>query len=1394
MNTPADVNALIEYTEATALDWNALVVPIPNKMLAMAQGTKEFKIGNGVDSFANLPLAFQLTEQGTIDTKAGYFPELQPEDADKIVVVNDDGSAFEVSDLTLADLITHSDLAAQLSAYSADNHDHDGDYLRKPDVDQMIDDGMKDATSSLENQDTISYLCMEKAQRDGVAIDLPTGFADEFEDESKIDLVSTMNMLQGDGAVNQSHWTRKEVSETYNISHAAGIGLDGMVYIFGGHGVDDASNIVFKYDYKTGEFTELAPMPQRLYQHGAVLIGRKVYVFGGKSNNAGVTEYSKALYVYDVDTNIWTQLSDMITARSQFAYGVINNKIYAACGRGVNGVKLALLESYDIETDTWTALANYPNSTRYYIDGIGYKGKFYVFGGYTGGGKNQIYEYDPLGNAWTELPAAPTLMRNVRPVIIEESICLFGGYDDTQYIPYVYRYTPNTQVWDIAYENPSPSYITAVKVDDVVIILNAGITYALDTNPETLKFQSVTEQADDNVVQAHILARINDSHITNKDTVFEATRDGGANWAPMMMEKNVLSTDDITILEGLTDFDKQIEPVTEDPAGVAIESHRGSVTQLTVDTADTSGRVDNGISDDFIGAKIVTEDGSVYIKDVSGNGTLVNSIQFEGTLSAGAHVVTDIIKQEVVDGEIVPTAALLEEWADDNMMVHGSNMTVIVGDELYIIGDALADPWGGDVYAYNFLTQSWRRCQDIPSYHAQEFTTIGTKIYALAGRDENGTERNSLYEYDTVTDTWTIKASVNTGRRGHGFAAVNGKLYCYAGFSGSAYLNDMWEYDPSTNQWTQRSNGPGLRYKHGMVGLNGKIYMYGGNHEGSIKNDFWVFDPIANNWTQLASTVLSKYSLVLQAIDGKIYQLGGHTGSERTAEANVYDPETDVWTVKSSAPNLFTTSTSSVYGSKIYIKKYLEVEDLGNVSVFGMLSYDTVTDTWDKYFEMPVARENAASCTYGKDIYLSGGKDDSRFNSFYRFNGVEQKWERLASHPIAISHHMITACDGKVYSYGGVVDAGYYDGFFVYDIETDKWTELPKLGIDRCKGHFATVGDKLYLFGGQGSSDDHKDMYEYDTVAGTWEQKADCPSAETRRYGTMVNIADKLYIFGGYDSAINAMGNLWVYDPSNNTWLQKADAPLLKASHTAVVYGTDMYVCCGRTGANMSTDIMKYDSLNNTWEQLAGAASIARTLHTAGIVNGTIYLFGGNDGSGNSTYKGELFKIKEFARGYNTDIIPIGKTNVIDIVPSIEGIYKTFCSVKTPTSAFQIYSDGEWEDIVRFENDAWEYRTAIGNWAPSSVNSAEAALSKAVVSSNNQMTVEDLMKVYLYGMDIESIALSNNVEFDISIINAFTTRQVTDATLPEGRDIAYRISGPYDEIKPVVHGLRFNWK
>ncbi|KDP33188.1 hypothetical protein JCGZ_12710 [Jatropha curcas] len=130
----------------------------------------------------------------------------------------------------------------------------------------------------------------------------------------------------------------------------------------------------------------------------------ELYVFGGMRSDTQTS--MNTTYIYRSSTNRWSIASPMLTPRSFFAVGNVNNGKIIVVGGSGSGISdsITAAECYDPETDTWTPVAKMRTGLCRYDSAV-VGNRMYVTEGWTwpfmfsprGG------IYDPEKDTWQEL-------------------------------------------------------------------------------------------------------------------------------------------------------------------------------------------------------------------------------------------------------------------------------------------------------------------------------------------------------------------------------------------------------------------------------------------------------------------------------------------------------------------------------------------------------------------------------------------------------------------------------------------------------------------------------------------------------------------------------------------------------------------------------------------------------------------------------------------------------------------------------------------------------------------------------------------------------------------------------------------------------------------------------
>ena len=84
-----------------------------------------------------------------------------------------------------------------------------------------------------------------------------------------------------------------------------------------------------------------------------------------------------------------------------------------------------------------------------------------------------------------------------------------------------------------------------------------------------------------------------------------------------------------------------------------------------------------------------------------------------------------------------------------------------------------------------------------------------------------------MEEYDPVTDTWSSKTPMSTGRYLHAVDVICDKISVIGG-NFPLGGNSHEEYDPATDSWKIRPSLPSKKFRITATSFDGQLFVFGG--------------------------------------------------------------------------------------------------------------------------------------------------------------------------------------------------------------------------------------------------------------------------------------------------------------------------------------------------------------------------------------------------------------------------------------------------------------------------------------------------------------------------------------------------------------------------------------
>ena len=286
--------------------------------------------------------------------------------------------------------------------------------------------------------------------------------------------------------------------------------VDGKIYLIGGTLFEHDRNgpfgmsLVEVYHPQTNTWQRLTDMPTARSGTKAAVVDGKIYVLAGYvgQDHQGAKDL-KVVEMYDPQTDTWVRKGDMSRRRAAFGIGVVAGKLYAIGGtvhlgdrKPEDPRRVDLVEVYDPATDTWAKRADLP-TRRKNVRAVVIRDTLYAIGGSgwppVGAGGPflaTIEVYEPRINRWTKRPDMPDPRTVFFSVVIDEKIYLIGEFTaEVRPVP-IEVYDPATENWHLIPAAPTVELPFGVAAVNGKIYAFGGYTEDLELLPTVEVFDT----------------------------------------------------------------------------------------------------------------------------------------------------------------------------------------------------------------------------------------------------------------------------------------------------------------------------------------------------------------------------------------------------------------------------------------------------------------------------------------------------------------------------------------------------------------------------------------------------------------------------------------------------------------------------------------------------------------------------------------------------------------------------------------------------------------------------------------------------------------------------------------------------------------------------------------
>ena len=255
-------------------------------------------------------------------------------------------------------------------------------------------------------------------------------------------------------------------------------------------------------------------------------------------------------------------------------------------------------------------------------------------------------------------------------------------------------------------------------------------------------------------------------------------------------------------------------------------------------------------------------------------------------------------------------------------------------DQMYVIGGKTLSGPINSLFRYDTLTDTWAQLADKPGIAVENpaAVTVDGNIYVFGGSTApfSGALASS-YKYDIASDTWSPIADMPSPRGGIRAELIGGKIYIAGGMSPTgASVTTLEIYDPSTNLWTSGPNMLEARDNPGTAVILDKLYVIGGRERlangttiNGTKSSGEVYDPNTNTWSSITPMPTGRRTMAVGTIGQKIQMIGGEYNAGDIdnifRQNEEYDPVFDSWTTYPIAPNPRHGAAYSTINNQLFV-------------------------------------------------------------------------------------------------------------------------------------------------------------------------------------------------------------------------------------------------------------------------------------------------------------------------------------------------------------------------------------------------------------------------------------------------------------------------------------------
>ncbi|KAF7813679.1 acyl-CoA-binding domain-containing protein 4 [Senna tora] len=271
-----------------------------------------------------------------------------------------------------------------------------------------------------------------------------------------------------------------------------------------------------------------------------------------------------------------------------------------------------------------------------------------------------------------------------------------------------------------------------------------------------------------------------------------------------------------------------------------------------------------------------------------------------------------------------------ENWmvlsvAGDKPTPRSNHAAAVIGNKMIVVGGESSNGLLDDVQVLNFDRFSWSTASSkiylspsslplkIPACKGHSLVSWGKKALLVGGKTDPGTDKISVWAFDTETECWSLmesKGDIPVARSGHTVVRASSVLIVFGGEDVKRRkLNDLHMFDLKSSTWLPlhcTGTAPSSRSNHVAALYDDKIlFIFGGSSKSRTLNDLYSLDFETMAWSRIKIKGFhpSPRAGCCGVLCGtKWYITGGGTRKKRHGETLIFDVLKAEWFVAAASP------------------------------------------------------------------------------------------------------------------------------------------------------------------------------------------------------------------------------------------------------------------------------------------------------------------------------------------------------------------------------------------------------------------------------------------------------------------------------------------------------------